>query len=1010
MVVISQALETVIALIIFIGLVFVFFNIFGASDCDKFANTTAVDLTNAINKVALEKGVSPWSGSGVPTDDKTDYYTTVPIRLCQKNPLQTFAAQFLPQPPEYILTYETMPESGYAWSETLPFSGGEAQSLFNYAIMKYGIKALTVVSKCVVKASTWVGGKIVNLIWKGGTTLLQLKFDRFVEEHNNNILVKIFLSRFASSLDEEAVRPGLEDWLNPNYLSKEKDKNLIVAVDYLMRAEDMSKEEALAELGVLESKIDPITNKMTLVFTKDGRAIVTPEYRDFMFNYIENFGDDVETARGMFYIPSKFESIENFKQNYWLPFKNWVLDSRFKKLIDWPKKEYDKIKGGLNKWFNYKDGMLDSSETPQQIGAFKNLAMFHTDEIRQQMMEESDEFIPTLNKMYSDLKIDRVINTADEISDGDVIRFINNYQRYAVANNLMYLVGRDPEMVESAAYVTMGREIEQSAEAVANSANPHADFFEIQKYAISWDNLGPAEKQAYVDKFGLDLTQAKEIYETARTSLLDKGVLDSNQVFESGVFRGDWLVDEADKVKSEMFIYQRKNVADFFLTPIISDESFVKFQAVTQLYGRIKRGVFIDLNRIGQPKDPVTGLVPVSMAQYNLIPSPYSLKESLKAASEIKPGGCAPQSICEIRRGVVSGPTETSSAFLLDRKVNSSISVKLWRPKPDWTARVPVGINTALFYTSVSENPRFHVMGPCFATAKVWKKGDTVFVDIENQPSKKCDVSNCSQPSVSLYTGGTLYTPSSLPIIGPIPSFGITIPNITIHAELSSVDTPNYCYADEEYIWGNDDGPSAPLYYGGFASCILTCAGLTSWYSGGAAVKPCLKACGIGAIGILTANTFAATQTYRDVPSYARQETGWGYWNYQKAQDICDNIDIVSSFGSFGGLSGTKFAKAHQLTTKIGSALGKVSKYTGIGLVDLCYAIILMGDSSLSWPIKTAVPDNLWRKAATLNDKCMQDSAAKCVWLEKCSSNSDCTTFGNGTDYKCIDNVCQKSL
>jgi len=180
MVLISQALEIVIALIIFIGLVLIFFNVFGATECNRFANTTAIDLANTISKVALEDGVAPWTQKGVPPDSKTDNYATVSIRLCERNRLGAISALFSAQSPTYIIVYETFPEGGMSWSESQPFSGGALQSIFNYAEMKYFFKAVTFTGSLAVKLGKWVGGKFISIIYKGGWDLLRLRIQRYL--------------------------------------------------------------------------------------------------------------------------------------------------------------------------------------------------------------------------------------------------------------------------------------------------------------------------------------------------------------------------------------------------------------------------------------------------------------------------------------------------------------------------------------------------------------------------------------------------------------------------------------------------------------------------------------------------------------------------------------------------------------------------------------------------------------------------------------------------------------
>jgi hypothetical protein len=278
--------------------------------------------------------------------------------------------------------------------------------------------------------------------------------------------------------------------------------------------------------------------------------------------------------------------------------------------------------------------------------------------------------------------------------------------------------------------------------------------------------------------------------------------------------------------------------------------------------------------------------------------------------------------------------------------------------------------------------PRFYVSSPCFAIAKVWKdKGSgTVFININK--TKKCDVSGCDQ------------------------SLG-----------MQSIDTPNYCYADEEYIWGENidsipefstgDSPSQISYYTIFVSIYSACSAGTF---GTGATTHCPKIAEYSTIGILTANVLGATYAYTGA-SWKRQETGWGYWNYQKAGDICDNIDMIAGFmggnpsGAANKLSlGKKLANFRKLS--VGKKIVSATKKTGIGISDLCYGIQAMGDAALAWPIKTPLLET-GRRGAVLNENCMAESASKCVWLEKCDDNID--EYKCPAGFSCIEGQCTKN-
>lgn len=1016
-----------------------FFSVFGSTECDKLSNTTAIELTNAINKVALEYGVEPWTGGGVPTNDKPDNFISVPIRLCEKNMINSFAAQFEAQQPTYILTYEIFPEEGYAWSESQPFSGGAAESVLNYLIMSRGIKALTYASKYVTKAIKKAGSWIKTAIFKGGFSLLGVKITKFLDEAKNNRVIKWILKRFRSSAAQEPIEENVDDLTNSK-LYKKKWKGLIEGFKKLVKDEDLDEERALVKLGVYKEGADGLALK-----TLDGKMVVNQEYRGFILNFIENKGEAAKAFAKDVYIPPAFPwlstPIERIKANYWQPLKNrikmwWQKSSIKHYLYDAPKDFYKRIKGGyqnakskFNEIFNYKDGMTDVSIMQEEIGVVTGIAKENNEEILQGMKKNFDKFKDELEDLYQGNKI---FQSADDITSADVDLYIDSFKKWGNLNDLTKFNPREIDLIDQSSLASrkMGSTLREAANEVKDAADKSAAYNDFQSMAVnSWDDLPKSEgtynKDYWIKKFSAGYTndgkpltmtesEVKKAYEYARMSMANEGLFDKAEMFVGydplngieGTLRVNLLIKKTERVEREMLSasykmysgYSTERIIGFLSMPYITNPSALdKIPRSAKIIGTeawqtFKRGAWLDTNRIGQQYDPITGKIPLSIAALNVLQSSYNVKQALKKESQIQEGGCASQSICKLQRGKAEGPTETATAYLLDRKVPSSINVKLWRQNPSVGAgefglaeRTPAGINTALFSTSVTENPRFYVASPCFATAKVWKdeSKNTVFVSIDK--GSKCDVSGCEQPNLGPY---------KIPWLSDIPFLG---QYMNIQVGLSPVDTPNYCYADKEFIWGEDDSPSQLSYYAFFGSCVGFCSIATQ----GTGIKACLKGCGYATIGILMVNVVTTTQVYRDVPSWERQETGWGYWNYLKAEDICDNVEMISSFGSFGTGGSTfksktllgkfkEFSKM-SITNKLKFVGKKAVKASGISLDDLCYGIVVIGDTSLSWPIKTPVGE-VWKKAATLNDECMQESAAKCVWLERCD------TTGSGTD------------
>jgi hypothetical protein len=854
-----------------------------------------------------------------------------------------------------------MPESNalMGWAETLPFSGGAMSSVLFYGAIRYGPKLPFLLGKLSGKVIRWTARGVSKIIDYLDMEMIYTKILKFYDKFKNNKMIRKILNRFRASSTATTVADTLEDRFKARYYPR-KFKNLIKRIKRSIVDDGLDDVEALAKARVIEAKFDRKSGKWVPVLAEipgqpGPKLIVKPKYRKFIRRFIE-MTDDPEIRSLMedtFYIPSKYRWLEKFKMEKWYPFKNaisqWWRTNWFKRnVINRLRKFYEKMKGGWNKWVNNKN-YLGPEDLPQKNGVYAKYVFINfnevKDDIREQIRRNFDWFKGPLEEVTG-----KTFKTVDDISDRDLLKFIVRSRDYINTRSFSQFMLRDADAVITEAYESMGNFIKRQAERVKENPAAFSDFRRL--FWKRWKTLDDTEKKIWILRLMdghnnpglLTPSHAKIIYEDARAYLLKEGLLSRKRWEDAvtGEFLGYFFAHHADKVKGKMYsgILRRvefksydefKNaIPSFYLAPILRDTNFEDLRrGISIVWPKGKRIFFYDMPRSGQwPAAP-----------WNPI-GHNALQNSLRRASSIREGGCARQSICKIERGAPAGATETATAYLLDRRVPQSISVRLWRPKPDLLSRKPIWISTSFFYAGVPENPRFHIAGPCFAMAKVWKNGDTVYVKIDK--TKKCDVGDCP----------------------------------------SGIDTPNYCYADEEYIWGENLGPEGDnppeyIYFAGFGACTAACTVALQ----GAGWKACLKGCAYATIGALFAHSLLETQRYGGISSWKRQEVGWGYWNYQKAGDICDILDTIASFG--GGkvktLSRSRFLRGIK---KIWDSkpVTRVGKVFGPG--DVCFGLVLMGDLSLSWPIKTPL-GSLLSKGTPLNEACMQQSAAKCAWVEK---------------------------
>ncbi|MFH0929448.1 MAG: hypothetical protein V1818_03775 [Candidatus Aenigmatarchaeota archaeon] len=1004
MVAITQAIETAIAVIIFVFLVMLFFMIFGNSECEGMSDSTAAQLADAVNKVVLEDGIQPWTGGGVPGDDDTDYYEPVAIRLCEVNSMNGFAAQFMAQQPTYMIVFESFPEGTVSWHETQPWSGGAVQAVLEYSQMRWGLKALTFGGKLTAILVRRGGGFVKNVITKYSWALLGRKLTRALDYVRNSRIVKWFMVKLGRSNTQTTIADTADDFLNPRYMT---NNNLGLTSEYnkFLLVSKKGRDHALVAMGAIEGVFDYSANAFVPIPNKAGKYIVNEGFRDFMINFVDNMGEDGKVLGDMLQIPSRFpklaERLSSIKDRLWRPLKgavtDWWHDSSLKRYVyDAPRELYRKIRGktddaknAFNKIFNYGNGMTDPRIISKQAGAAKEYAMRNSDKLMKEVVDNFDD--PKIADFVNDLQkvTGKVYESGADITQTDIISYINKYNRWENMQDFVEFLPREQLDLRSNAYKWMGGDIKDSAEKLKKGDISYETFIERFK---PWDDLEGRQSDLVNDfskgytrngqKFTIEVEHAKDAYEYARLRAAAEGIFDAAN---SG--RTNWLANQADEIETALIREQYRldkyvtddvKIIDYIMKNSISDSSLDKFPLVTNTlsYGwqRLKRGVYLDLNRIGG----IEGAP--SLAPYNLVPGAYTAERVVEKETEIKEGGCASNSICRIVKGRAEGPTETARAYLLDRKVPEGIEVKLWRENPDigvvGSDRTVAGVNTILMSIfPPQENPNFYVVSPCFAIAKVWKEGSEGPVYVEIDKSKKCDVSGCNQ---------------------------LTTDN---------VDTPNYCYASEEFVWGESDEPNQWSYVAAYFGCVFACEGGTI----GLGTPECIKTCKYSTIGALLLQATAATQEYRS-PSWERQDTGWGYWNYQKAEDVCDLIDMVSSIGggkSFTnakGLDKLKAAKGLGEKWDIFKQLGKgdVAKFVGgqfFNLNDVCYSLLLMGDTSLSWPVKTPAAE-VWRKGAILGQDCMQQSAGSCVWLRKCTNAANDCPIGWYCDMDA--NICRK--
>ncbi|MBU3904566.1 MAG: hypothetical protein KJ906_00245 [Nanoarchaeota archaeon] len=134
--------QIVMMVVVFVFVLLLFWNVFGSPKCNDLASVTAEQLRIGINDVA--ENYESYTGDGVPNDPGV--YVEKQISLCQQHSFYSYTQSFMGGFPEYQIYYEQFPEGffnggAWMWTENYPWSGGAASSLFFWGGLRLGTAA-----------------------------------------------------------------------------------------------------------------------------------------------------------------------------------------------------------------------------------------------------------------------------------------------------------------------------------------------------------------------------------------------------------------------------------------------------------------------------------------------------------------------------------------------------------------------------------------------------------------------------------------------------------------------------------------------------------------------------------------------------------------------------------------------------------------------------------------------------------------------------------------------------
>ena len=725
------SINTLLSLAVFIPFIAALLLIFGSPKCDSLANTTAYYLKSAIDEVSKDNFYS-WDEGGVPSD--ISYYRTAPIMLCQDKGisyLETILGTTLE--PQYKIYYEMFPEGGGGtWTEAYPWGGGAAATLRMWAYIRIGTGAFKIGTKYLTKASIFT--TYMKKLYGLGKGVKDKLTDTNLDE----------IVKMAKESGEVGMDP---DGTAADFLMRLKTAEAVTTI------EDAANDGTLATIAGVAA-IDESTNRIVLNDLEqvveipvqlvdpslpEGKQLVTY----FVEVYVRKIGEDIvdmstdiskATEAGWELLKASPADI----YNDWLD----TLDSSTRKIYESMYVTKDKvgtmvkITGKLRDTNFYKSfykpveeklkkfiARIDdigyrvkhiTTTTKRNIGVklgFIN-AITENDDVKKTLLNQ-DSLRDKLSRMFGvsadALEAKHLKELIDEInlngipfvlkgSDDDLIRlaqnkivsFSNMGNIYRTPQALWFDIINDPEGLEIVK--DMGKLLSVSdveAEDIAYS------IIELNVFN-NYNPPGTLDTQIIAN--GLD-----------ETGLLSKTTKDNLINIVNGVKNGD--EKSAIRLAAKLgFVEQNKGTLP---TKIV----------------RSRVGTVVDYFKSQGKK-----MIYLDGPQNILNPNSFYARALF---ANLGVAGCEGNSLC-----VYSHTAMMEAPFYLNKTADKYF-IRVWRPVEEWQRWA--GWQAALKH--VPEHPRFYVVSPCLATAKIWKttynNEPTIFVypekvSLEGESSNYC--------------------------------------------------------------------------------------------------------------------------------------------------------------------------------------------------------------------------------------------------------------------------------
>jgi len=804
-------ISMLLSLVIFVIVAGALLLILGSPKCDSMANTTAYYLKNAIDEVSKDNFYS-WDKGGIPPDNEISYYRTAPITLCQDKGisyLETILGTTLE--PQYKIYYETFPESGGGvWTEAYPWSGGAASTLRMWAYMRIAYGAFKISNALLMKVSAYANfmKKVYGVGQRVKDWFSKTDLDKILEDPK----IKNYLTEELGMLPEEI---NSADWL----IDAGKTSEAYMTMDDAMESGILTKDQVEETTNRLIISKDPIkveipvevyeNGQLTTYYAdvfalKDGSGNIIDMTTDINKVYIDpkDFSKGFNTGWDQFKVkPTDVyrDWLETFPpsqravfEDIYVPadevgivttLKNKVRETNFYKKFYQPTEE--KIKKFIAK-IKYLGYRVDITHMPTQ--EVNGLQLAFIDAID----KDPDVAEAFLRQDGIRDKLARALGkSADEIQASHLKEFIMDFK----LNGIIFLPdGTDLEVYSSSIKTIIDAVKNSEMDIVADEAEVFYNSLGGQLVPINPalpltpDNIAgviPSSDPQLLKKYEI----IKDMSKTLKISEDDAAIRSYgfiyNHVFPE--YQNEFAIGTLKTVS------MTANSASPYIQELIQKYKAGDEKAAVQLaslLGLIEQNKGTLSVNIKTPagmtadyfKSQAKKMIYLDGPQNILNPASFYARVLFADYSRV---GCEGNSIC-----VYSHAAMMEAPFYLNETAKKYF-VRVWRPVEGW--KQWAGWQAALQH--IPPNPRFYVVSPCFATAKIWKtkyNGDpTIFVypekvDLGDSASNYC---YADEGLINQYTAVWLGSDAAT-IITTITGFGVASDAVKLIGKIINIADP----------------------------------------------------------------------------------------------------------------------------------------------------------------------------------------------------------------------------